>query len=196
MAMADVLSADASRTLDLLFENDSPQLRRQLFRDHFAAMEGTAFGFKEAVLSGYDLKHVELSLAELALTREETYELENGGAALVKSARLRFAPNFLFALRMLAKMLGREWVPPTDDHRWGSLQRAARVRDRLMHPKRLTDLDVTDEDLLALAEGYDWYWRARGEIMTGVTPPSPGNFVQLLRIHGRLTTAGAGGRSG
>ena len=57
---------------------------------------------------------------------------------------------------------------------WRCLLTAMKVRDRIMHPKAQTDLDVSDEEINATSEGCFWFQR-----VSDVEVP---HLIETLRI--------------
>lgn len=85
-----ILIDDVTITLKMIKKNDKPFWRRTLVRSLFASIEGINHRMKfvalELALTG--LNSVKLSPAEVALLREELYELNDKGDTIKKRIRL------------------------------------------------------------------------------------------------------------
>lgn len=119
--------------------------RRAMIRSAFALIEALVFAMKTIAVRRPGPRA--LSLGETALAREEDYELSDKGEVLERQSRLPFLKNLRFAFHLLQKTSGGERHLDLATDGWQALQRATRVRDRLMHPKWPPDLEVTDQEV-------------------------------------------------
>jgi hypothetical protein len=46
----------------------------------------------------------------------------------------------------------------TDGQGWKNLSKAVKVRDRLMHPKEVADLQVSNEEVGAAKKAFEWFF--------------------------------------
>jgi len=148
------------------FFNKSPQdqfLRRNIIRTVFVFLEACAYGLKRIALQQHAIYEVEFSPAELALLREEKYMLDDKGEAITQDNNFqRFVPNLKFALRCFAKAHGLAFaldtsaVPLTDSER---------VRNRITHPKKVSDLSITDDEIKRVETVENWFIKIVSELM-------------------------------
>ena len=128
--------------------------RRLLVRTVFAFIEAVMFNLK---ITAVGSKRADsFSAGEMALAKEEDYELDDSGAVKIRSARIRFLSNFRFAFTVAAKASGSDYKIDVGGTGWQSLRDTVPVRDRLMHPKRVADLAVTDEEIRSLMRAFEW----------------------------------------
>jgi len=140
--------------------------RRLYVRSTFASIEGLIFFLKQHTLNNrmidcYDsFKNgaPELPLRDLCLLMGESYTLKDNGQPKTSNAKLRTLPNLLFALSSFAESVGSEWKIEKDDG-FTALEIAIRIRNRLTHPKDLSALTVTDEELQTVKKAFDWVRR-------------------------------------
>ena len=135
-----------------LEQSDTPGNRRDLVRTAFAAIEGLHWQIKQDVLF-----HTvdDLSPHEHAAMLEETYQVDERG-------NVNVIPRFLplpSAIRLVVRMVKR--YRPTYEvdygHKgWANLRAAIEIRNRLVHPKTLADLSVSDGDVNATLSGLYW----------------------------------------
>ena len=73
--------------------------------------------------------------------------------------------TFRLALRTFSKAQG--CADPIDFSAvgWQALRDGARIRNRLMHPRTPSDLDVSDADLKLVDEGIRWFHAETGRLM-------------------------------
>lgn len=147
--------------------HDSRQQWRRLYvRSVFASIEGFAFFLKQHTLNrrmidcydSFKTGKPDLPLRDLALLFEESYTLKDNGEPQTTNAKLRTLPNLLFALSSFAQSVGSKWQMRKDTG-FEALTTAIRIRDRLTHPKTLDALTVTDKELDAVKQAFDWLRR-------------------------------------
>jgi hypothetical protein len=169
--LTDALHADVLQCMEALVAADTQTMRRHLVRATFAEIEGILYAYKLFALKGHELNQVSYSPAELALLREEDYDLDAKGIPQTRPARLTFAANLLFTIRSLAKAFSRSYDPPTGEVGWMKLKDSAKVRDRLMHPKAAGALLVSDGELIDLGKGREWWVAVRTAVVMGAGSP-------------------------
>jgi hypothetical protein len=134
--------------------SDIPQAeRRILVRSIFAFFEAIAFVLKSSALM---TNSAILKPEEIALAKEEDYELSDNGEVEIRKAKLRFKPNLLFAFKIAAKCNQINFKLSVNCHQWEALLRSIKVRDRLMHPKKSEDMTVTEKEIEAAQIAYEW----------------------------------------
>lgn len=97
-----------------------------------------------------------LTAAEIALLREERYAVGSDGGAETEQLNLGFKQNVRFAVVMLRR-LNSESSIKFEDKGWQSLMSSLKVRDRLMHPKSISDLEVSEDDVTCALDGLLWF---------------------------------------
>lgn len=128
--------------------------RRLLARSVFAFIDAMAYQLKQDGLN-YPVGN-RLSSAERTLCAEESYELSQNGEIEPRPARLRFLPNLRFAFRVVAKAAEIDFSLDVSGSGWDAVRDGVRVRDRLMHPKRVDDLIVTDDEIRTCLWAFIW----------------------------------------
>ena len=158
-----VLSADLENALQLKREKPTQFAYRNLFRTYFAYVEGFAFQLRQvtqASLAETDF----LTIAELALLREERAQLNNKGQPELKKNYQPFLPNLLFSVRCYVKNHGATYQPDISHNGWESMKKSVAVRDRLTHPKSASGLEVKEEDLECFSAGSEWWKKTLHEM--------------------------------
>lgn len=130
--------------------------RRALVRAVFAYIEGSSFGFRSAALSLARIRNISLTLAESLMCREVTYALNEKGQVEEKQILSPSLANLRFALAIFSKVAGAPYEFPAGDSKFESLQVAQRIRNRLMHPRRMKELEVSPEEQALVLKTLDW----------------------------------------
>lgn len=119
--------------------------RRIVIRSMASYVEAIANALKGAALSSWSDES--LSPAEQALAADHTYIMKEDGTAHVGVAKSTTSANLLFAFRIYAKAHQANFVLDRSRAGWQDLLAFIKVRDRLTHPKRFSDLSVSDEEI-------------------------------------------------
>ena len=137
-----------------------PRARRHYVRTVFAQFEGIAFGLKRLALL-FDALTPVFTSGERLLLREEGVSLKPNGKVKYSDARLGFLPNLRFAFDCLGRSLGI--ATPLDAGAGGfrDLMAATKIRDRLTHPKRPTDLEVSVADHAVVTRAHRFVAKSR-----------------------------------
>ena len=131
--------------------------RRQFLRSMFAVIEAATWILKQEAIEQHSAGAVVFTPSELALLADTSPVLESHGTVRDAPTGVRFAPNVLFASKCHARAHSYACVVDVSDHRWDLLRRSARVRNRLMHPKQLASMHVSDEELSDARRSLSWF---------------------------------------
>lgn len=120
--------------------------RRVLIKTIFSWIEGQTYQMKRVALHRHAHLHIDFSRAEIALLREDKYFLDDKGDAHETPNNFqRFIQNYQFALKAFAKAHAASFT--FDRSKLPDLRKLEDVRNRLTHPKKSKDLDVSDEEI-------------------------------------------------
>jgi hypothetical protein len=140
--------------------------RRMFVRSLFALIEGVSHAMKRSAVR-HDHQRV-LSAEEVMLARDESVEANDSGHAVVKSARIRFLPNVRLAFRLWAKIGGFDCTLDVAGIGWSDLKDSVKLRDRLMHPKGVQDLEVSDDEIRQAMRVHIWFNTQLGNALQAV----------------------------
>ncbi len=112
---------------------------------------------KQDALEQHGGERVAFSHSELALLAETAPALQEDGTVRDVPAQIRFAPHALFAFKAHARAYSYECVLDVSDHHWELMRRSARVRNRLMHPKHLASVHVSDDEMADARRALRWF---------------------------------------
>lgn len=156
---------EASKTLDddidelvkLYESNATPAVTRALVRAYAAYIEAAVFEMRqEALQKSRDYPGV-FSPEEDSVLLEKSVFLDKKGKVQSKDDYQRFVPLVLFSMRAYAKSHGAHFEPDTSDHKWSAFQQFINFRNRLVHPKSLSDIEFTRDDLSQMMKALDWF---------------------------------------
>jgi len=151
------LYGDVTAMLEAYKKRPERSTKRAIIREMFAYVEAIIFLLGQAA-AHQDVEH-DLSLlsdGEREVLRPERYELTGAGAKLRANK-----PSLTDALRFSFKMFGKVhelgFELDTKCPEWNKLLSTQRMRDRLAHPKSLSAIDVSDEELSVATEAFEWF---------------------------------------
>jgi hypothetical protein len=129
--------------------------RRTIVKNIFAVLEAACFGFKAIAFQRFRHYEIDFSSAEVAILLEHRYMLlDNGEVRTVGNNFQRFIPNLKFAFKCFAKAHGLSYVL---DISKVPLKEFEELRNRITHPKKLTDLTITDAELTIAYRIWTWF---------------------------------------
>lgn len=147
-----VIIGDVVHAQERLVKEDTPTHRRELIRSVSAAIEGLNWNLRENLVG---LMNKDASIHELAAMLEETYSVDENGV-------VRSQPRFLplpVAVRLVVRLLQRyrpNYKLDFNHPGWANLKTTVATRNRLVHPKKMADTVVTDQEINAAIYGFNW----------------------------------------
>jgi len=150
--------ADLEGGLQVHLDQVSRIKARMLIRSIFASIEGIVYGMKQLALAAFR-PDGPLTFDELIICKGISLRLKNNGDVDRSAMRLEFGPNLKFSFMVLAKAFHQKFELDTDKTclGWNRLVESVKVRNRLAHPKRPSDLELTDEEIGHAIEAYQWF---------------------------------------
>lgn len=152
-----LLIADVGVCLRSINSNPNDQFwRRMLIRNFFALVEGQIYGMKSLCVHRYNLLDIDFTDADLAYLKEKKFHLNNNGTTSDSDdlyAKLIY--NYRFAFRSYEKAFFGGFR--LDDSGISNLQELENVRNRLVHPKNLDGLNVSDDDINRFEKVWKWH---------------------------------------
>jgi hypothetical protein len=138
-------------------ENNNGFSQRTLLRTHFAFIEGMVFQLRlVAIATAKDYPDL-FSNEEVTLLHEERYQLSAKGKLETKDNFQQLLPMLLFTINCYTRIQGAKFTVKTDVHGWGALKDYLKIRNRLMHPKNLDDLELNNTSLKTSTEAAKWF---------------------------------------
>jgi hypothetical protein len=172
----------------LAIQNDNSQLHRRAYvRSVFAFIEGTLHCMKMTTIHlGTILGN--LLIQELLVLNGETFDVDDRGDILSKSLYPKFLSNLKFTFKIFSKVFVSSFTLNLGGTGWQRLREAVKVRDRLMHPKAITELKVTDAEVEVTKNAFDWFFMSHAlcsnyaqRATQSKTTPTPEAIAELDR---------------
>ena len=154
-ALIETLLSDVSRANHDRRQADDAYARRTVVRTIFAALEGLTAFLKWNALERAQREPGLYSVAEVSLLREESYGLGKQGDCTVQERFLPTLENLLFSYRMCTRDLAAPAFN-TQGSQWSQLAIAIRVRNRITHPRSLSDLTVSKAEVTRARLAFLW----------------------------------------
>ena len=153
-----ILSADMDAVMVYGTTHPTPFTHRTVVRTFFSMVEGLAFQMRQVTLATLE-PYGRLSVAEIALLREERYSLNSKGEPQTKESFQPALSSLLFTLRNYVKNHGASFTPNVSHHGWQAMQRSVDIRNRVTHPRSVADLSLSEEDQKKLVDASHWWKR-------------------------------------
>lgn len=154
---------DSNGTFNIDLDKVPRTKARMLIRSIFSAIEGIVYSMKQVAASASQ-KHATLTIEELTLCYEKTIGLSDKGKVELKKAKLTTLPNLQFAFAVYAKAFFLPFTLDVKCDGWRFLVKSIEIRDRFTHPKRPSDLKITNDELRNALNAYQWFNRQVGEL--------------------------------
>jgi hypothetical protein len=151
------LGQDCKEHYEAIHINNSQTHKRAYVRSVFAFIEGVLHRTKiETLHIGILLGSI--SSYELVVLEGARLEVDDKGRVTYKPLYPAFLNNVQFTFRTFSKSIGSSFELNTTGQGWKNLRRAVKVRDRLMHPREATDLQVSDAEIEATKKAFEWFF--------------------------------------
>lgn len=174
--LAIALEGDALGLFRELEGSGSDPGRRHFVRAFFANVEALNWTLRQIALSRARAGMVRFSAGEMAALRGVNYRLTLKGPRPEKM-RESFEESQLFAWRAFAKAFALPLPIERGKRHWQEFMWAVRIRDRLTHPKRLSDMMLTLDDSLRLAKVADWWWGVAHGLINATNGKLPSDWT-------------------
>jgi hypothetical protein len=170
--LVDILSGDVRRHLAESHNQDDAFTRRSFVRCVCAYIEGVTHVMKQVALMESETKAGLFSTAEMLLLSERGGELRDNGIVVEKTAKLPTLGNVRFAFLSFARAQHIDLGIDFSGVEWVGVKRAFEVRGKLMHPKSVKDLEISDADAKTVLMAGEWFHESFLKLM-GQTPAEP-----------------------
>ncbi len=136
--------------------------RRSLVRAIFSLVEGMSFCLRVGLLED---KENELPHTTVMALQELQIEIANEGQVKSKPIKTSIMNLLRLTVREYSSMYPGELKIKCAGAEFEGLVKSVRVRDRLMHPRSLDDLTVTDGEIKLAVVGMNWFQVAMAEMI-------------------------------
>lgn len=154
--MAFILGQDCDEYYKAIQANDSQIYRRAYVRSVFAFIEGVMHSTRAAT-SHLGMLFGKLTLQEMIVLDGLVLEIGDKGEIKTRTHYPDFKNNLKFTYRTFGRSVGSSFTLNLSGKGWQSLVASVSVRNRLMHPKEIADLFISDQEVKAAKFAFDWY---------------------------------------
>jgi len=165
IATVAVLTKDVEHCAEMANSTQEQFWRRSLVRAFFADVEGTIYRMKQIAYACREQTGVSFSTGEEHVMLEKAYSLDDKGLVQEQRMQITLLNNMRFSFSIYARAHTSDYKLNVSDNRWNDFRASVKIRDRLMHPKRAADLDVSVDEMSTLQNAYDWYMQNRTAVM-------------------------------
>ena len=143
--------------------------RRIYVRSTFATIEAWIYVMKQMALRMHpDPKCRTISEAERTFAQEHEYRLTDSGDVETRRTKISLEANLRFGFKLLAKAGSVSSELDVSGSEWQSFRRAIKIRDRITHPKSISDLNISDEDYNDVSKGFGWVLISHVKLFTAI----------------------------
>lgn len=150
-----VLIGDVTAVQERLHQSDTQSHRRDLIRTVSSALEGLLWQLRQNVLR-YATASTRLSPHEFAALNEETYLVDDRGQVRTQ-ARYLPLPSAIRLVVAIVQKYKEQYSVDFQHSGWNNLVATVRTRNRLVHPKKLSDLKVSEKEISQAMSGFCWF---------------------------------------
>src|SRR5208337_337773 len=160
-AFIDVIEQDVDTALEILSKDDTPYNRRAFIKNYYSFLEGLLYYMRQEVIKKAMSAPGTLSVAEMAVLKEETYYVSGKGKVQTQEKHLSFEQSFRISFHYFFKHVDSVRVDYGNGG-WRALLEGLKIRNRITHPKQASQLTITEEELERVKIGKNWcdnQWR-------------------------------------
>ncbi len=146
-----------------LMQNDTPINRRNFIRSVCSNVEGTLNWLMKQLSDNA----AALSSKEKMVFQEQQLNVKDNGEVVVSALHLKTKVKIKMVFKFLSKYPGGNKID-LQDNNFNNLNESFKVRDRLMHPKINSDLEVSEQEVQLMIDGYRWYIKGYQETLKSI----------------------------
>lgn len=134
---------------------DQQPARRDLVRTVHAAIEGLVWVYREHIKSA--------ALSVDAITQEEQAALSDVSYHVAENGKISSQQRYIStaaAIRLTTRIANRldpEFLVNFGTEQWEKFRYAIEIRNRVTHPKRHADLEISDNDISTCLTAFFWF---------------------------------------
>ncbi|HEY2323345.1 MAG TPA: hypothetical protein VGJ82_10845 [Thermoanaerobaculia bacterium] len=145
-----VLSDELAHIGKLRAKSNSAFVQRLFVRQFGSSLDAYAFYFQDRARESAESEGVQFTDAELAALHMRPDDTDQDR---LRPAFQRTTKNMMFAIEVFAK--ARKTIPPCRELP-SAIDAAVRIRNRLTHPKKASDFELTAAELKIVAVSIQW----------------------------------------
>lgn len=159
LEVKDILESDEKKCFKKATETGNQYWYRMFIRSFFAHVEGISNKLKAHALLWNQKENLDkLTIGELAIIKEENYSLKSNGKLMIHPSFNSTDKNLRFAINVFTKVhdVNFEWNLG-EDQRWNDFTDLIKIRNRITHPKKAEELELSQEESDKLFRAHQWF---------------------------------------
>lgn len=151
-----LLKDDAKHSYFLVETNERDQRAlRNLVRTTWGAIEGTTFAMRQLCHTAAEMASIRLTVDQLHILDQPIFDVTPLGIKPIWK-NLKTLDQIKDGLKTCDLILGDGKIFNLSRSNWNSVRKSFGVRNRLMHPKRSRDLEISDSELEITRDAFAW----------------------------------------
>lgn len=157
--------------------DDNQFTRRAYIRNLFSFIEGSIWILKQTILGSPTLDGTQkkISIAEYSILSDKSYNLKNNGKIKEQTKFVKLPDNIKFTFSMIEKYLKIESDLDTGSTLWNNFILAQKIRNRITHPRKSSDFEVTNDEIFICKEACSWFNDLVMNVFNGLILRAKGN---------------------
>ncbi len=156
--LRNALLQDVSEAAALWHERQTAFSRRAYIRSAFSFMDGITHMMKDAAVLFDNLNNPRVLMPEeVVLLKDEDAYVKDDGTIGIRSAKIGRKTDFRFAVRCYVKVFGFSFDLDVNTIGWQSFVKAVKIRDKIVHPKSVKDLQPSDDDMVLVVDAMNYF---------------------------------------
>lgn len=146
-----------------LLQSDTPIARRNFIRSVSANVEGTLNYLMYILVEHSSV----LTNTEKIAFQEKQISVKENGEVVTSNYYINTKSKIKMVFKVLARYSGGVGLN-LQDNDFNKLMASLKIRDRLMHPRKNLDLDVSEQEIQNMIDGYRWYIRGYQDVLKSI----------------------------
>jgi hypothetical protein len=155
-AFIQAIEGDVDIAQKCLDDQDSPYNRRAFVKNYYSFLEGLLHFLRTEVIRRVAIEPGRLTEAEIAVLKEETYEVTGSGKIQTREKFLSFEHAFRLSFRFYFSSVIDQVKIDYGGKGWPALLQGLQIRNRITHPKATAQMEISDEELAIVREAKGW----------------------------------------
>ncbi len=160
VSISNILSDDITSISEVDYSKLSSKQKRDAVRSIFAIIEGLTYCLKQAALEFNTQLDKKLSIYEQMAINEEIARIDDSGNIKISTEFSSITSNVRFAFNVFEKVTNSEFKLKVDTADWAAFKKSIPVRHRITHPKRTSDLEITEFEISSLIKVCLWFYQS------------------------------------
>ena len=158
--LSEFLSDDLKEAHELFEFTTADFAARTIVRTMAAEFEAQLFLLQGILLHLHKRGKLSLLPEEVVVLRGKAYSLSHTGEIKSSEKFSPFTANLLFTIKLCGEKFNGSVFADTQDDNWQHVLKFVRIRNRLMHPRTMSDVQISERDVESLNRAQDWIRKA------------------------------------